>query len=108
MKGPGEKQLESDRRQMHKQIAFLQNAIDDVKTHRQKHRRRRNRLNIPVVALVGYTNSGKSTLLDTFTGRNGTDIEQRGMADEDEEDFENDSKDGVFVADMLFATLDPT
>jgi len=84
LRGPGEKQLESDRRQMKAKIALLTRAIDSVRRHRSMHRRRRRRLGIPVIALVGYTNSGKSTLLNAFT--NG----------------------GVFVADMLFATLDPT
>lgn len=84
LRGPGEKQLESDRRQMKSKIALLTRAIDSVRRHRSMHRRRRRRLGIPVIALVGYTNSGKSTLLNAFT------------------------QGGVFVADMLFATLDPT
>ena len=84
LRGPGEKQLESDRRQMNSKIAILNRAIDSVRRHRQSHRRRRRRLGLPVVALVGYTNAGKSTLLNSFTSA------------------------GVFTADMLFATLDPT
>jgi GTPase len=84
LRGPGEKQLESDRRQMKSKIAVLNRAIDSVRRHRQSHRNRRRRLGLPVVALVGYTNAGKSTLLNSFTSA------------------------GVFTADMLFATLDPT
>ncbi len=84
LRGPGEKQLESDRRQMKMKISILNRAIDAVRRHRSMHRSRRRRLGLPVVALVGYTNSGKSTLLNMLTNA------------------------GVFVADMLFATLDPT
>jgi GTP-binding protein HflX len=84
LRGPGEKQLESDRRQMKSKISILNRAIDSVRRHRSMHRTRRRRLGLPVVALVGYTNSGKSTLLNMLANA------------------------GVFVADMLFATLDPT
>lgn len=84
LRGPGEKQLESDRREMRGKIAMLNRAIDAVRRHRSMHRSRRKRLGVPVVALVGYTNSGKSTLLNTL------------------------SQAGVLAADMLFATLDPT
>ena len=84
LRGPGEKQLESDRRLMKSKISILNQAIDSVRRHRAMHRNRRRRLGMPVIALVGYTNSGKSTLLNTFTNA------------------------GVLAADMLFATLDPT
>lgn len=84
LRGPGEKQLESDRRQMKSKISLLNRAIDSVRRHRSSHRSRRRRLGLPVVAMVGYTNAGKSTLLNSFTSA------------------------GVFAADMLFATLDPT
>lgn len=84
LRGPGEKQLESDKREMKNKISILNRAIDSVRRHRSMHRRRRRRLGVPVVALVGYTNSGKSTLLNSITSA------------------------GVFAADMLFATLDPT
>jgi len=84
LRGPGEKQLESDRRIMKSKISILNQAIDSVRRHRAMHRNRRRRLGMPVIAMVGYTNSGKSTLLNTFTNA------------------------GVFAADMLFATLDPT
>ena len=84
LRGPGEKQLESDRRQMKSKISILNRAIDSVRRHRSMHRTRRRRLGLPVVALVGYTNSGKSTLLNMLANA------------------------GVFVADMLFSTLDPT
>jgi GTP-binding protein HflX len=86
LRGPGETQLESDRRQMNKKISILNRAIGQVRRHRSNHRSRRRRLGIPVVALVGYTNSGKSTLLNTLAGLGAQ----------------------VYAADMLFATLDPT
>eukprot|EP01041_Mallomonas_annulata_P008660 gene8660-17868_t len=86
LRGPGEKQLESDRRQMKSKISMLEKAIDSVRRHRALHRGRRRRLGAPVVALVGYTNAGKSTVLNSLAGSAG----------------------GVLVADMLFATLDPT
>ena len=84
LRGPGEKQLESDKRELKSKISLLNGAIDNVRRHRSMHRNRRKRLGLPVVALVGYTNSGKSTLLNSLTNA------------------------GVFAADMLFATLDPT
>lgn len=85
LRGPGEKQLESDKRQMRSKISLLNRAIDSVRRHRSQHRSRRKRLGIPVIALVGYTNAGKSTLLNSLS-----------------------QNANVFVADMLFATLDPT
>lgn len=88
LRGPGEKQLESDKRQMRAKISLLNRAIDNVRRHRSQHRSRRKRLGVPVVALVGYTNAGKSTLLNSLIGDAGGNK--------------------VFVADMLFATLDPT
>ena len=69
---------------MKSKISLLNRAIDSVRRHRSSHRSRRRRLGLPVVAMVGYTNAGKSTLLNSFTSA------------------------GVFAADMLFATLDPT
>jgi GTP-binding protein HflX len=86
LRGPGETQLESDRRQMNKKISILNRSIDQVRRHRKSHRSRRRRLGVPVVALVGYTNAGKSTLLNTLAGMGAQ----------------------VYAADMLFATLDPT
>jgi GTP-binding protein HflX len=84
LRGPGETQLEVDRREIRRRIAFLKGELEKVRAHRQRHRLRRQRSRIPVVALVGYTNAGKSTLLNC-------------LADSD-----------VYVADQLFATLDPT
>jgi GTP-binding protein HflX len=83
-RGPGESQLETDRRRIRDKIHRLRGEIDQVKRHRQTAGRRRDRSEIPVVALVGYTNAGKSTLLNA-------------LSDAD-----------AFVADMPFATLDPT
>jgi GTP-binding protein HflX len=84
LRGPGEKQLEVDRRYIRRRIAQLKMELEKVRAHRQRHRARRKRSQTPVVALVGYTNTGKSTLLNSLT-----------EAD-------------VYVADQLFATLDPT
>ena len=84
LRGPGETQLEVDRRDIRRRIAHLKDELEKVRTHRQQYRARRKRSRIPVVALVGYTNAGKSTLLNQ-------------LAEAD-----------VYVADQLFATLDPT
>lgn len=84
LRGPGETQLEVDRREIKKKIVKLEDELDKVREHRNRHRQQRRKSNIPVVALVGYTNAGKSTLLNKLT------------------------KAGIYVADKLFATLDPT
>lgn len=84
LRGPGEKQLEMDRREINRRIAYLKEQLEKVREHRMRHRNRRKKSNIPVVALVGYTNAGKSTLLNQL------------------------SDAGVYAADKLFATLDPT
>ncbi len=84
LRGPGETQLETDRREIRRRIAQLQREIERVRAHRERHRQQRRRMGIPVVALVGYTNAGKSTLLNALSGSH------------------------VYVADQLFATLDPT
>ena len=84
LRGPGETQLEVDRREIGRKIAKLKRDLEHVRTHRQQHRAQRNRSGIPVVALVGYTNAGKSTLINKLTGAD------------------------VYAADQLFATLDPT
>ncbi len=84
LRGPGETQLELDRRQIRRRIQALRTGLEDVRTQRLQHRKQRERTGIPVVALVGYTNAGKSSLLNALTGA------------------------GVLVQDMLFATLDPT
>lgn len=84
LRGPGEKQLELDRRDIRRRIDHLKQELKKVSKHRGRHRAKRKKAKIPVVALVGYTNAGKSTLLNQLTGAD------------------------VFVADQLFATLDPT
>ena len=84
LRGPGEKQLEVDRREIGRRIDHLKNEIEKVRAHRGRHRAKRRKARLPVIALVGYTNAGKSTLLNRLT-------------DSD-----------VYAADQLFATLDPT
>lgn len=84
LRGPGETQLEVDRRKIREKVTHLKADIEKVRQHRQRYRANRKRSLIPVVTLVGYTNAGKSTLLNNLT-----------HAD-------------VYVADQLFATLDPT
>ncbi len=83
-RGPGEKKLEMDRRLIKNRIAQLNRELADVKRHREVTREQRNKNKVPVVAIVGYTNAGKSTLLNHLTGA------------------------GVLEEDKLFATLDPT
>ncbi|MCK4581182.1 MAG: GTPase HflX, partial [Dehalococcoidia bacterium] len=82
-RGPGESQLETDRRLIRKRINRLQREIEDVRRHRALYRERRKEGGVPIVALVGYTNAGKSTLFNAL------------------------SKAGVVVEDRLFSTLDP-
>jgi GTP-binding protein HflX len=82
--GPGETQLEADRRLIEERIARIEGDLDKVKRTRKLHREARKRVPYPIVALVGYTNAGKSTLFNRMTAAR------------------------VLSADMLFATLDPT
>ncbi|HQU37876.1 MAG TPA: GTPase HflX [Anaerolineales bacterium] len=84
LRGPGETQLEVDKRAIRREIAHLKKELEKVSAHRQRYRAQRKRSRIPTVALVGYTNAGKSTLLNKI------------------------AKADVYVADQLFATLDPT
>jgi GTP-binding protein HflX len=84
LRGPGETQLEVDRREIRKRISVLKKDLEKVRAHRQRYRSQRKRSRIPLISLVGYTNAGKSTLLNQIT-----------RAD-------------VLVANQLFATLDPT
>ena len=82
-RGPGESQLETDRRLIRKRINHLQQEIENVRRHRALYRKRRKEIGVLIVAIVGYTNAGKSTLFNTL------------------------SKAGVAVEDKLFSTLDP-
>ncbi len=84
LRGPGERQLELDRREIRARIAHLKKQIEEVRTHRREYRRRRKREGVSTVAIVGYTNAGKSTLLNTLANAD------------------------ILVEDKLFATLDPT
>ena len=84
VRGPGETQLEIDRREISRKIAQLKRELADVRAHRERYRVRRRESHLPLVALAGYTNAGKSTLLNALTPAS------------------------VLAEDKLFATLDPT
>ena len=83
-RGPGEKKLEMDRRLIRERISVLKRELEDVKRHREVTRQRRSANPVPVISIVGYTNAGKSTLLNRLSGSS------------------------VLAEDKLFATLDPT
>ncbi|MCF6354256.1 MAG: GTPase HflX [Candidatus Polarisedimenticolaceae bacterium] len=84
LRGPGETQLETDRRLLGKRISLLKQRLEKVATQREQSRKGRNKAMVPTVSLVGYTNAGKSTLFNRIT------------------------QSQVYAADQLFATLDPT
>jgi GTP-binding protein HflX len=84
LRGPGETQLETDRRLLRARVSAIESRLDKVRQQRAQNRRARQRAEVPLVSLVGYTNAGKSTLFNTW------------------------SESGVYAADQLFATLDPT
>lgn len=84
LRGPGETQLEVDRREIGRRISTIKSELENVRAHRARHRAKRKQTELQVVAIVGYTNSGKSTLLNQLSNAD------------------------VFSADLLFATLDPT
>ncbi len=83
-RGPGETKLEVDRRRIRDRIAYIKDCISKVNSVRELHREKRNKSQVPNISLVGYTNAGKSTLLNTLT------------------------QSDIYAKDQLFATLDPT
>ena len=83
-RGPGETALEGDRRRIQKRVKQIRKKLEAVRSHRSQHRTQRQRRQIPSFSLIGYTNSGKSTLLNKLTHSE------------------------IFVKDQVFATLDPT
>jgi GTP-binding protein HflX len=85
LRGPGEAQLEIDRREIRRRIAHLKEDLEEVRQHRARYRQKRRQAAVPTIAIVGYTNAGKSTLLNRLA-----------------------ADANVLTADMLFATLDPT
>lgn len=84
LRGPGETQLETDRRLLRERIKAIHKRLEKVRRQRDQNRRARRKAAMPTVSLVGYTNAGKSTLFNALTG------------------------EGIYAADQLFATLDPT
>jgi len=84
LRGPGETQLETDRRLLRDRIKQIKKRLEKVRSQRDQGRRARSKADLPTVSLVGYTNAGKSSLFNALSG------------------------DSIFVADQLFATLDPT
>jgi len=84
VRGPGETQLEVDRREVNHRIAHLRQELEKVRAHRARYRQQRKRVGIPTISIVGYTNAGKSTLLNYLAQAN------------------------ILAANQLFATLDPT
>lgn len=84
LRGPGETQLEVDRREISRKIDRIKRDLERVRVHRRQHRQQRQKTGVPVISLVGYTNAGKSTLLNRVTNAS------------------------VYARDQLFATLDPT
>jgi GTP-binding protein HflX len=84
LRGPGETQLETDRREISRRISHIRNQLEAVRARRQRHRAKRQQTELKHVAIVGYTNAGKSTILNQLSGAD------------------------VHTEDMLFATLDPT
>ncbi|MEM6752168.1 MAG: GTPase HflX [Cyanobacteria bacterium P01_C01_bin.38] len=83
-RGPGETKLETERRAISRRISRLQKQVNQLQAHRERLRQRRQHQEVPTIAIVGYTNAGKSTLLNALTNAD------------------------VYTADQLFATLDPT
>jgi GTP-binding protein HflX len=83
-RGPGETKLETERRAINRRISKLQQEVNHLQAHRSRLRQQRQKQDVPTVAIVGYTNAGKSTLINTLTNAE------------------------VYTADQLFATLDPT
>ncbi len=83
-RGPGETKLETERRAINRRISKLQQDVNQLQAHRSRLRQQRQKKDVPTVAIVGYTNAGKSTLINTLTNA------------------------AVYTADQLFATLDPT
>jgi GTP-binding protein HflX len=83
-RGPGETKLETERRGIGRRISRLQQEVNQLQAHRSRLRQKRQHREVPSVALVGYTNAGKSTLLNALTNAE------------------------IYTADQLFATLDPT
>lgn len=127
LRGPGETQLETDRRVIRRRITSLRRELEEVRANRRQHYRRRHKRELRTVALVGYTNAGKSSLLNTLSESLGTSAGWRtgvqgprpappavprpgraGAAERPSGASEQSEPPRAYVADQLFATLDPT
>lgn len=109
-RGPGETKLETDRRAIRRRIGELQRSLEDLRQQRRVRRTLRDSSHLPVVALCGYTNAGKSSLLDLLVKIDAIGIERfLAMTSEERSRALSEAKGaGVLIEDRLFATLDPT
>ena len=109
-RGPGETKLETDRRRIRKRISELKRSLEDLRKQRKVQRQLRDRSNLPIVALCGYTNAGKSSLLDLLVRIDAVGVERflNMKPAERSNAVAQVAGSGLLIEDRLFATLDPT